>query len=331
MAAADHGPAILMVLEATFPVLGGGGAENQVLNLGRSLVARGFRVEVVVPMVANGPQVAQETWEGLHVTRLRYPRVRLLGGAVMLARLAALLVARRSGTAVIHAHIANNMAAVACLVGRLLRKRVIVKLTGMKEMHGGILDPRPGLGARLKVGAMRLAAGLQATSSRIGRMLVARGFDPARVLLVPNGVAMARFAAARDAQLRQRLCGPARFVGLYLGRMAPEKGLEMLLQAWAAAFAARARSRLLLVGDGPLRAGLAEQAAALGIADQVVFVSHVDDVAPLVAVADVGLLTSLAEGLSNALLECMAGGLPVIGSRVSGTEDFVVPGGGGNS
>jgi glycosyltransferase involved in cell wall biosynthesis len=49
-------------------------------------------------------------------------------------------------------------------------------------------------------------------------------------------------------------------------------------------------------------------------------------VSPFIALADLGLLTSHAEGLSNALLEYMAGGLPVVGSRISGTEDFIVPG-----
>lgn len=317
---------ILMVLEATFPVMGGGGAESQVMSLGRNLVARGFAVEVVVPMVPNGPQVERETCEGLQVTRIRYPRVALLGGAVLLVKLAALLVARRHRVAAFHAHIANNMAAVTSVVGRLLGKRVVVKLTGMQEMVGGILDARPNLFTRLKKAAFRQAGFLQATSVRIGNLLVERGFDRSRVLLVPNGVDVERFSGPADAALRLRLCGSARIVGLFVGRLAPEKGHEMLLRAWAGAFTHRTDMRLLLVGDGPLRQSLGALAQRLRIGDQVVFAGHATDVAPFVALADVGLLTSLAEGLSNALLEYMAGGLPVIGSRVSGTEDFVIPG-----
>jgi glycosyltransferase involved in cell wall biosynthesis len=319
-------PTVLMVLEATFPVVGGGGAESQVMSLGRCLVARGCRVEVVVPMVANGPQLEHELCEGLHVTRIRYPRVRLLGGLVMLAKLAALLVRRRRGYQVVHAHIANNMAAVAAVVGRLLGKPVLVKLTGMKEMKGGILDAQPGLATRLKKWAMARATGLQATSTRIGNLLVERGFDRERVRLLPNGVAVERFSGPRDEAARRRLCGESRFVALFVGRLAPEKGHEMLFHAWAASMAGRPDAKLLLVGDGPMRQPLAALAAQLGITGQVVFAGHADDVAPFIAMADLGLLTSLAEGLSNALLEYMAGGLPVIGSRVSGTEDFVAPG-----
>jgi glycosyltransferase involved in cell wall biosynthesis len=326
MATPDTPTAVLMVLEATFPVLGGGGAESQVMSLGRSLVSRGLQVDVVVPMTANGPPLEHELCANLWVTRIKYPRVRFLGGLVMLFKLAWLLVGRRRNYAVIHAHIGNNMAAVASLVGLALGIPVIVKLTGMKEINGGILDASPGLFNWLKRTAIRQASFVQATSSRIGNLLVARGFDSSRVLLLPNGVDVDRFAAPPDPELRRRLCGSAQLVGLFIGRLAAEKGHEMLLRAWASAFVGRSDVRLLLVGDGPLWQVLHDLAEQLHIDDQVVFAGHADDVSPFIALADLGLLTSHAEGLSNALLEYMAGGLPVVGSRISGTEDFIVPG-----
>ena len=326
MTTPDAPTTVLMVLEATFPVLGGGGAESQVMSLGRSLVDRRFQVDVVVPMTPNGPSLEHELCAGLSVTRIKYPRIRFLGGTIMLFKLAVLLVARRRNYAVIHAHIGNNMAAVASLVGRALGIPVIVKLTGMKEMNGGILDASPGLFNWLKKIAIRQASFVQATSSRIANLLVDRGFDSSSVLLLPNGVDVDRFAAPGDPELRRRLCGSAQLVGLFIGRLAAEKGHEMLLRAWASAFVRRSDVRLLLVGDGPLRQALNDLAKQLHIGDQVVFAGHADEVAPFIALADLALLTSHAEGLSNALLECMAGGLPVVGSRISGTEDFVVPG-----
>lgn len=326
MAAPDAKCSVLMVLEAGFPVRGGGGAESQVMNLSRHLQARGYAVEVVVPMVPTGPQLEREICEGVQVTRISYPRMPLLGGAIMLTKLALLLVRRRREFEVFHAHIANNMAAVTSLIGCLAGKRVLVKLTGMQEMKGGILDVKPNFFTRLKKVAIRHATGLQATSSRIGNLLVERGFDRSRVLLLPNGVGIERFSARTDAALRVRLCGNARLVGLFVGRLSPEKGHELLLRAWAAAFAGQHDTRLLLVGDGSLRQSLADMAQRLNIGEQIVFAGHADNVAPFVALSDFGLLTSLAEGLSNALLEYMAGGLPVVGSRVSGTEDFVIQG-----
>jgi glycosyltransferase involved in cell wall biosynthesis len=106
----------------------------------------------------------------------------------------------------------------------------------------------------------------------------------------------------------------------------PEKGLDTLLDAWASAFAGREDVRLRLVGAGRLEAALREQARALGIGGQVEFLGHQDKVEDIIATADVGVLPSNIEGLSNTLLELMASGLPTIATRVSGSEDFVVSG-----
>jgi len=91
-------------------------------------------------------------------------------------------------------------------------------------------------------------------------------------------------------------------------------------------FAKQQDAALVLVGAGRLMDPLKAQAERLGIGSQVIFVGASDAVERYMALADFGLLTSNAEGLSNTLLEYMASGLPVIGSRISGTEDFVASG-----
>lgn len=321
-----QGTSVLMVLESVFPTKGGGGAESQVRTLGRHMMGRRLDVSVVVPMVSYGPQLARDSVDGIAVERIAYPKLPILGALSMLCRLGWLLFARRRDYAVIHAHIAGNMAAVSCMMGRLLGKPVVVKLTGMTEMSGGILDPRPSLRTRLKKAALRSADYYQATSSRIGRMLVESGFDAGKVKLIPNAVDTERFACvARNPALRRELCGERSLVGVYVGRLVPEKGLELLLDGWARVFRERSDASLILVGDGVLREALTARAQALGIADQVHFTGPSDAVEKFLAAADFGVLTSLSEGLSNTLLEYMAAGLPVVGSRVSGTEDFVRP------
>ena len=315
---------VLLVLEGTFPRHGGGGAESQVATVARCLAARGVRVVVIVPRVPGGPQALAERIENYEVVRIPYPRVRLLGGLVLLARLFWRLLAWHRRYVVIHAHIAHNMAATSAIAGRLLRKPVFVKITGVHEMQGGILDPAPGFAARLRRAALMSATRIQATSSRIGKLVVERGFAPSQVALVPNGVDTDRFARRPCAPgLRRELCGDATRVGIFVGRLSAEKGQPLLLEAWAAALAQAPGTRLLLVGEGPLREMLQESARRLGIEKQVVFAGHRDDVDRLLAVADFAILSSHGEGLSNALLEYMAAELPVVGSRVSGTEDFI--------
>ena len=320
---------VLMVLESVFPTPGGGGAESQVRTLGLHLPGRGVSVSVIVPMVRYGPQLQDDRVDGIEVRRIRYPKLPLLGAALMLVKLAWRLFQLRREYGFIHAHIAGNMAAVCCVMGRLLRKPVLIKLTGMTEMVGGILDPNAGFKGWIKKKLMRSATHYQATSSQIARMLVDSGFEARKVHLIPNAVDTARFETPqqRNEAERRALCGEGKtLVAVYVGRLEKEKDLELMLTGWAAAFRGNAGVALVMVGGGGLKSQLESLAGDLGIADQVIFIGASRTVERYLALADVGLLTSRAEGLSNTLLEYMASSLPVIGTRVSGTEDFVING-----
>lgn len=322
---AGAAPRVLMVLESGLPTNGGGGAESQVQTLGTEFQRRGVSVAAVTPMVPWCVQKKEDVVAGLPITRIPYPHVRLLGAAWMLVSLAVLLVRRRASYDVIHSHIAGNMSALCCLMGPLLGKPVIVKLTGMTEMRGGILDPRPNWLTRLRKWAMRRATAYQATSSRIQRMLVDSGFEAGKVVLIANAVDIDRFQAAEPAAgRREALFGPRNLIGIYVGRLEWEKGVDLLLRGWARVLRGRDDALLLLVGHGSLRGKLETLCVSLGIAPQVRFLGPSRQPEEYLALADFGLLTSMHEGLSNTLLEYMAAGLPVLGSRVSGNEDFIV-------
>ena len=82
----------------------------------------------------------------------------------------------------------------------------------------------------------------------------------------------------------------------------------------------------MLIGDGTLRAQLEAQVSAAGLDDRIHFLGSRSDVANLLAASDLFVLPSLWEGLSMALLEAMATGLPIVASEVSGTVQAIVPG-----
>lgn len=321
------GNGVMMVLESVFPSTGGGGAEMQVRTLGRHLSRQGIGVSLIVPRVPWGPQPVRDEVDGIEVQRVVYPRVPLLGTACILGQLAWMLWRDRHRYAAIHAHIAGHMAAVSSVVGWLLGKPVIVKLSGVSSGAGAMLQSRPAPGVRLMKAGLRFASHYQAISSRIARLLVERGFEERKVRCIPNGVDALRFATlSRDEARRRELCGEARLAGVFIGRLEPVKGLTALVEAWARVFGPRRDVVLLVVGEGSEGERLEERCRELGIEAQVRFVGPDDEVERYLAVADFGLLPSLSEGLSNTLLETMAAGLPVLGSRVSGTEDFVRPG-----
>ena len=102
-----------------------------------------------------------------------------------------------------------------------------------------------------------------------------------------------------------------------VGRLVEQKGIDVLLVAWAKVAASLPAWRLALVGDGPLADALKEQASKLGVEDSVDWVGHVSDPFPLLRGAKLFVMTSRFEGTPNALLEAMACGLPAVVSDAS--------------
>lgn len=306
-----------MVLESEFPVARGGGSEIQLRTLGEAMRQRGHRVTVLAPRLALGPQAKVSRHFGMPVARLAYPRLRLIGGVIMLARLAMFLSARRHRYDVVHVHIAHKLALVCCAVAPAVGLRTVVKVSGWWELGRGLM--RPGaLLTKLVTPIWKRADAWQAVSHRIAGELAALGIERERIHEIPNAVDLSRFPLRRHAHRED-----APRTAVFVGRLAPEKDLRNLVRAWAKVFHARRDRRLWLVGTGREMKALERMVLSLGCTDNVAFLGHRDDVAAVLAQADVGVLPSLMEGLSNTLLEYMASGLPVIASRVSGSEDLI--------
>lgn len=150
-----------------------------------------------------------------------------------------------------------------------------------------------------------------------------------RSSVIYNGVDAAHFepiAAFEEARrLRTRLgVGPQTLLMGTVGRMRPEKNQEVLLSALKRLRVARVDVHLVIAGDGPLREYLKRRAVELEVAERVSFVGEIEDVRPVLAALDVFVLPSIAvESFSNAALEAMAIGRPVILSDVGGAREMI--------
>jgi glycosyltransferase involved in cell wall biosynthesis len=142
----------------------------------------------------------------------------------------------------------------------------------------------------------------------------------ARLRYIPNGVRLRERDEARRAAVRSALGIRAdEFVFLFAGRLQPVKDVPTLLSAAAALpESLRARTRVLLAGDGPERSKLEAQATSLGLNDVVRFLGARRDVPDLLAAADAFVMTSVTEGQPMALIEAMAAGVPCVATRVGG-------------
>jgi glycosyltransferase involved in cell wall biosynthesis len=168
-----------------------------------------------------------------------------------------------------------------------------------------------------------LADGVIACSPRVADSFAQHhpGFDPARIIVVENGVALPGAGAPTDPLAAVRR--PGHHVVICVARLDPLKDLGTLIQAVASR---PEPTQLVVVGDGVERGRLEAVAAELGVRDRVTFLGYRSDVAALLAGADVFALSSLTEGLPIAALEAMAAGLPVVATAVGGVPDVVEPG-----
>lgn len=307
---------VLMVLESNFPSAVGGGAEAQVGTLAKGLRARGHRVTILTPLLLTGPQQRVCRVDGSAVCRLAYPRLRWLGGLVLWVRLAFFLLRRRRRYDAWHVHIAHHLGAICALLGARLGPPVLVKVSGWWELEQGVLAPKASPVARLAYRCLLRADHWQAISQRIAAALADKGVPAERLLAIPNAVDTRRFDHIVPT-------GSPYLRFLFLGRLVPEKDLETLLDAFAKLLDRHPEARLRIVGAGPLSATLRQRASGMGLSRQVAFDGHRGDIEAVLAQADFAVLPSRIEGLSNTLLECMAAGLPIIASRVSGSEDLV--------
>ncbi|MET0648485.1 MAG: glycosyltransferase family 4 protein [Pyrinomonadaceae bacterium] len=157
--------------------------------------------------------------------------------------------------------------------------------------------------------------------------LASAGVRRERISVLHNSVAPASApeeGVARALGIRLGL-GEGERVILSVGRLSQEKGHADLVAALGhlGRLAPGLSFRLVLVGDGPERARLEEEARARGLSERVVFAGHHADVRPFYALADVLVLPSYSEGSPNVLLEAMAAGVPVVATAVGGVPEIV--------
>ena len=150
---------------------------------------------------------------------------------------------------------------------------------------------------------------------------IRRSFSSDRVTLLPNAV-----SAPPTGGLSLTTRSTSRKTLLFVGRLSYEKGVDILLRAFAHSFTGRDDTRMLILGDGPDRAAYEQLARDLRVDDSVEFLGFQRDVLSFYRCADLYVLPSRSEGLPMSLLEAMSAGLPLVATRVGGVPDVVTDG-----
>jgi len=158
------------------------------------------------------------------------------------------------------------------------------------------------------------------------------GISGDKIVQIINGVDTEKFRPGENRGLAKQILGldPDSFVIGTVGRLDPVKDFQTLVKAVAGLFATEgdktAKAALVVIGSGPEEQKLKTLADNLGLAGRVVFLGERKDVSELMQGMDLFVLPSIAEGISNTILEAMAVGLPVVASRAGGNRELVAEG-----
>lgn len=299
--------------------LGRGGAQRHLLSLLRHLDRE--RVDPVLwCLEKKGDLVPEFDALGIPVEDLGFPGESIVGRRAIVSILPLRHRLRRLNPDVVHTYLFSpNL--YGTLLGALAGTRAIVSSRrDMAWWEAG----RHLLATRF---ANRFVDRVVAVSENVRRHSIARErLDPERVVTVPNGIDLAEFDRARTEPAPWTAPpGVGPILAMTAG-LRPVKGHEYLLGAVARLAPRFPDLRFLLVGDGPRRQELEQQARLAGIAEQVVFLGWQANVAPLLDRIDLFVLSSVSEGQSNAILEAMAAGRPVVATDVGGNPETIADG-----
>lgn len=317
-------PSVILCIRHFFP--DGGGAEVSARRMSMRLVQRGIPLTVLTGRYRGRLRV--EKLDGVLVRRhfigLYVP---VLHELCYLASLAWELVARRHEYDIVHMFQTHLSAFVVVALAKRLGKRVITRISCAGEFGDmAVWSSIPGGGRLLRHVHANVDAAI-AVSKETMAELKQKGLDPKIIWYIPNGVAIPPSVVRDRTVIRARLgLSPRALITVFIGRLTAQKVPELLLDAWVVIRRKYPDAQLVLLGEGEQRAMLQAKVRRENLAQAVVFAGQVDNVNDYLEASDVFVLPSASEGLSNALLEAMAAGLPVVASRVSGTVDAVQDG-----
>lgn len=306
-----------------------GGAERQAEKLAKALAALGCKVTIVTPRI--DPDSADvEEYEGVRVERFALsdlsrhfpiPGIALINIPVILWQVMRAVHVRLKGYDVLHCHLASLQTAGAALAGRLSGVPVLCKAaTAAQRSDLGEIEKGGLTGSFVSWLIRVLISNWIATTEAVSQALVRAGINPKRIARIPNGVDLSDIGVSHVGGNSVR-----RF--LYLGRLSTnsQRDVPTLIRAFDRLAVTHSDVELALVGSGDLFEETLTLVNTCGASDRI-HMPGLDDSNKWMSWANSFVLPSRNEGLSNALLEAMAAGLPCIANDIPPNREVLADG-----
>lgn len=309
---------VVMLTHGYLPCVGG--AELQLAALAPLLRSRGCEIHILTRGVTGLPSYDRIDNTPVH----RIPTYQPKTLASLTFTWSALSLIRHLHPDVIHAHALLSPTTTAILAKKVMGAPVVAKV-----LRGGTLGDldrlksKPFGRSRLKWFSTNVDAFIS-ISREIDRELSDLGIPESRRPYIPNGVDTPRFAPVTPEEKRAIRAGlklHGNPIVVFTGRLAAEKRVDQLLTIWPRVRTLHKNALLLILGNGEEKDRLKNLAGA-----GVIFPGRIEDVVPYLQAADLFVLPSATEGLSNALLEALSCGLPAVATDVGGASDVIIHG-----
>jgi len=307
-----------------YPAMGGSGVVAT--ELAYKLACRGHEVHLVS---SEPPFRLGSCLPALHfhevvppdypVFRYRPYESALAGRLVQLAR---------QGLDLIHVHYAIPHAVSALLAQLTIAEILQKKISFVTTLHGTdtvLVSEDPDLYPIVEV-ALKSSGAVTAVSKALASESQQRFGLAQAPQVIPNFVDTRRFSPTqRKGELRAGYASPEEVLFVHASNFRPIKQTPWLIALFARVLEVGIPARLLMIGDGPERPLCERQSRELGLSDRVAFAGMHQDIAPLLAIGDVFLLSSKYESFGLAALEALACGVPVVAPHVGGLPEVILP------
>lgn len=294
-----------------------GGAQKVVFTLSGSLSLEKYNVYTIC-LGESGPFYNKFIEKGLNIEVLGIKKL------THLVRLRSVVrVIREKNIIIMHSFLFHSN-----FIGRIIGRLSNTPLVICAERAPGIWKP-----FLFKV-AEKMVKGMAHVYTSVSEstknfMVDKEGIDPDKVFTIYNGIDIKKsIPGCADAKILKKELGidsHAIIIGS-VGRLADERGYKYLIRAFKEISEKYADAVLLLVGDGPLKDELMNEAMLTGVQERIVFSGFREDVDSMLDIMDIFVISSWYEGISNALLEAMFHNLPVVATSIYGNPEVVVDG-----
>ena len=304
------GSNLLMIIGLFHPIVGG--AEKVCQTLSKRFMEQGISVTILTQYCDGMPE--HEVIDGVPVYR------KMKGwhpfGTVYMFSVLSFLIKNRRRFDVIQCFGLFLFIPPAVLIKYFCDKKVVLRLLCSGDC-GDFAGIKQLTLKRLIIAAAKRCDRIIYLSQDIRHELLEHHFPPEKLVCIPNGVDVERFAPLKYSEHHgaQNIC--------FVGRLVKQKGLEFLIKAMGVVVAQEKDVTLLIVGSGEQRVYLEDLCRRLKLDDHVAFVGGQEDVLFYYHQSWMVILPSESEGMSNVLLEAMACALPIVATDIGGNVELV--------